>query len=130
MDPLDLPDAAPGESPTPTDEVRTLEEWRLLGRPEGLALEIDAGQSLDGEYGDLARARRIVLQFPVFMDGRGFSHARQLRAAGFEGELLAGGDVLADQWVYLRRCGFSGLASDAVSAVASTLPTFTRAYQS
>jgi uncharacterized protein (DUF934 family) len=129
MDRLEPGDRATGEIPAATQEPCTLEEWRLMGRPSGLAIEIDAGQSLDDDYEGLAHAREIVLRFPVFMDGRGFSHARRLRAAGFEGTLIAAGDVLPDQWVYLERCGFTQLESADATAEASALPSFAHAYQ-
>ena len=42
----------------------------------------------------------------VRIDGRGYSAARILREAGYAGELRAVGDVLVDQIVAMRRCGF------------------------
>ncbi len=57
--------------------------------------------------GDLARLTLIVLNFPKFTDGRAYSQARLLRARlGFTGELRAEGDVLRDQLLFMRRCGF------------------------
>ena len=56
----------------------------------------------------LDRFRHIALEFPVFKDGRCYSHARLLRDRyGFEGDLRAVGDVLRDQLFYMRRCGIS-----------------------
>lgn len=49
----------------------------------------------------------IAVEFPSFADGRGFSVARTLRSLGFRGELRAFGPVIADQYAYLRACGFS-----------------------
>ncbi len=129
MDRLEPGDRATGEVPAPVNECCNLEEWKLLGRPARLSIEIDADQDLDDEYPALAHAQRIVLRFPVFMDGRGFSHARRLRAQGFSGELVAAGDVLPDQWAFLERCGFTALASDAAAARAESLPGFSHAYQ-
>ena len=49
----------------------------------------------------------IALRFPAFTDGRAYSQARVLRQhLGFEGELRATGQVLADQAAFLLRCGF------------------------
>ena len=54
-------------------------------------------QSVDG----------IALEFPAFTDGRAYSQARELRQRGFAGDIRATGDVLADQLLAMRRCGFS-----------------------
>ncbi|MFM6853583.1 MAG: DUF934 domain-containing protein, partial [Sphingopyxis sp.] len=43
----------------------------------------------------------------------GYSHARILREAGYTGELRAQGDVLVDQLLYMRRCGFDSFAPNA-----------------
>lgn len=55
-------------------------------------------------------AHGIELQFPAFTDGRAYSQARDLRRRGYTGELRATGDVLADQLLIMRRCGFSSFA--------------------
>ena len=57
---------------------------------------------------DLAGVQRIDLVFPKFSDGRAFSQAFELRRRlGFAGLIRATGDVLVDQLVQMRRCGFS-----------------------
>jgi uncharacterized protein (DUF934 family) len=48
----------------------------------------------------------IRIRFGGFADGRGFTLARQLRAAGFAGRLRAAGALLPDQRAALRGCGF------------------------
>ncbi|MEL7464283.1 MAG: DUF934 domain-containing protein [Pseudomonadota bacterium] len=48
----------------------------------------------------------ISIDFPSFADGRGFSIARALRQRGYTGRLRARGPVIADQYAYLRACGF------------------------
>lgn len=55
----------------------------------------------------LNQAAGIALQFPAFTDGRAYSQARELRQRGYVGEIRATGDVLADQLLAMRRCGFS-----------------------
>ncbi|HUH92887.1 MAG TPA: DUF934 domain-containing protein, partial [Casimicrobiaceae bacterium] len=53
----------------------------------------------------------IAVDFPQFIDGRGYSIARILRERhGFAGELRAIGDVLRDQLYYLAQCGFDAFA--------------------
>jgi uncharacterized protein (DUF934 family) len=58
----------------------------------------------------LDRIRLVEVEFPGFMDGRGYSAARILREAGYVGELRAIGAVFVDQLSHLRRCGFDSFA--------------------
>jgi uncharacterized protein (DUF934 family) len=49
----------------------------------------------------------IAIDFPKFVDGRGYSTARLLRDKyRFGGELRAIGQVLRDQFVFMLRAGF------------------------
>jgi uncharacterized protein (DUF934 family) len=60
----------------------------------------------------------IALTFPAFTDGRAYSQARQLRTKyGFEGELRATGNVLADQAAFLHRVGFDSFEVDAAQSL-------------
>jgi uncharacterized protein (DUF934 family) len=53
----------------------------------------------------------IAIDFPQFMDGRGYSTAFHLRSRfKFTGELRAIGDVLRDQLFYMQRVGFDAYA--------------------
>lgn len=54
----------------------------------------------------IAGAALVRVAFPAFSDGRGFTLARRVRAAGFTGRLRAAGHVLADQYAMARRSGF------------------------
>lgn len=54
----------------------------------------------------------IAISFPKFRDGRGYSSARILREAGFNGDIRAVGDITVDQLVHLKRVGFSSIAPD------------------
>lgn len=75
----------------------------------------------------------IAINFPGFMDGRGFSIARLLRERyGYQGEIRAVGHVIRDQLTYLKRCGFTSFcfAEDVdVNAALNSLNDFTEAYQ-
>ncbi|MDG1119150.1 MAG: DUF934 domain-containing protein [Flavimaricola sp.] len=65
----------------------------------------------------LAQITLIAVQFPSFADGRGFTHARKLRAMGYTGRLRAEGHVIADQYAMARRSGFDEVAiSDDLAA--------------
>jgi uncharacterized protein (DUF934 family) len=51
----------------------------------------------------------IELEFPAFTDGRSYSYAQLLHRLGFAGEIRAVGNVLRDQYLNLKRCGFDAL---------------------
>lgn len=54
----------------------------------------------------LQRIQLIVIEFPKYTDGRGYSHARMLRKQlGFSGELRANGDIRSDQLLFMMRAG-------------------------
>jgi uncharacterized protein (DUF934 family) len=56
---------------------------------------------------DLPRLALVAVDFPKFTDGRGYSHAWNLRSRlGWKGELRAIGDVLRDQLFSMQRVGF------------------------
>ena len=60
---------------------------------------------------DLGRFKVIAVDFPKFVDGRGYSIAYNLRTRlGYTGELRALGDVLRDQLFYMQRVGFNAFA--------------------
>jgi uncharacterized protein (DUF934 family) len=83
---------------------------------EGDGVEIgpaDDPRALVGVLGSLALVR---VRFPAFNDGRGFSHARDLRSFGFTGRLRAAGHVLADQYAMARRVGFDEVEIDVAMA--------------
>lgn len=75
----------------------------------------------------------IAINFPGFMDGRGFSLARLLRERfGYQGEIRAVGHVIRDQLTYLKRCGFNSFCFNDdvdVEAAVASLNDFTEAYQ-
>lgn len=72
--------------------------------PSVLALPNDA----DPREAKLDGVTRIDLHFPAFTDGRAHSQAFLLRRRlGFQGEIRATGDVLADQLPLIARNGFT-----------------------
>lgn len=80
----------------------------------------------------LGRLSLIEVAFPKYRDGRGYSSARILRAAGYIGELRAQGDVLVDQIAFMRRCGFDSFAPEGSlnpEAVERALAVYPHAYQ-
>lgn len=60
---------------------------------------------------DFDKLALIAVDFPKFVDGRGYSVAALLRRRlGWTGELRAIGQVLHDQLFYMTRVGFDSLA--------------------
>ena len=82
----------------------------LAGRKRlGLLLQPD--DKVEDVAGDVARFALIAVNFPKFVDGRGYSTAALLRQRyGYTGELRAVGDVLHDQLFFMRRVGFDSYA--------------------
>jgi len=115
--------------------------------PKALFLEyaeacLDTGASsvwLDSDEGPeelepyLDKLTTIAINFPKFIDGRGYSYARILRdRMGFQGEIRAVGDILHDQLFFLKRCGFNAfdIREDKDADVAlSGLSDFSETYQ-
>ena len=75
----------------------------------------------------------IGIEFPKFMDGRGFSIARYLREdLNLDCDIRALGEIIEDQLQYLKRCGFTSFElSERVSEVTALacLNSFSDAYQ-
>ncbi len=76
------------------------------------AVRLEPGDDARDLLPYLDRLQLIEVNFPVFGDGRGYSAARILREAGYQGELRAVGEVLVDQIAFMRRCGFDAFAPD------------------
>jgi uncharacterized protein (DUF934 family) len=64
----------------------------------------------------LDRLALIVIAFPSFSDGRGYSIARALRREGFSGTLRASGPLIPDQFAYALACGFDEIELPDTSA--------------
>ncbi len=84
----------------------------------------------------LLRLALVAIAFPAYADGRGFSLARQIRRAGFAGEIRASGPLIADQFAYALSCGFDTIELPEASAARQPVPqwlqardTFSATYQ-
>lgn len=75
----------------------------------------------------------IAINFPGFMDGRGFSLARMLRdTLDYKGTLRAVGYIIPDQLYYLGRCGFNEFSFDddiEENTIVECLHAFSNSYQ-
>ena len=87
--------------------MRFLDVANALPSREGrLGVRIDPTDEIAGLVAHLDKLALVAIHFPKFADGRGYSKARLIRERhGFEGEIRAIGDVLADQLFYMGRCG-------------------------
>ena len=100
------------EFPEGAPAIVSLARWRderdtLAGRNAPLGIRLRADQPPAEIAEDLDRFQVIALEFPSFGDGRAYSYARLLRERyGYRGELRAVGNVLRDQALFMRRCGF------------------------
>lgn len=77
------------------------------------AIDLDPSSDVEALWPHLDHLAMIRIAFPSFADGRGFTLARRLRAAGYRGRLRAHGHVLADQYAMARRAGFDEVEIDA-----------------
>ena len=82
---------------------------------------------------DLTQFQVVAIDFPKFVNGRGYSSAALLRTRyGYRGELRAIGDVLRDQMFYLARVGFDAFAlrdDQSLDSALKALHDFSVTYQ-
>jgi len=82
----------------------------LAGRNAALGIQVASATQAEDIAPFLDRVTLVVVEFPKFRDGRGFTIARTLRERyGFTGEIRAVGHVLPDQYEFLVRCGFTSV---------------------
>jgi len=82
----------------------------FLEQSDAHAVRVEAGEDVRKLIPHFDRLKLVEIAFPRFRDGRGYSAARILRESGYAGELRAEGDVLVDQILFMRRCGFDSFA--------------------
>lgn len=124
------------EAPRPDGlHAISLARWQAeTGAPAPHAITVSNDvdvQAVDMPWNDLAE---IWLDFPSFVEGQAYSQARLLRSRlGYEGMLLARGDVMLDQLYYMRRCGMDAFAlrsDQSLDACRAALSQFSDAYVS
>jgi uncharacterized protein (DUF934 family) len=87
--------------------ARLTRDWETLLRHDGrLGVLFPNNEKVANLDLYLSRLALVVLNFPVFNDGRSFSIARQLRLDGFSGELRASGNVMPDLLQFMLQVGF------------------------
>ncbi|MDR1996338.1 DUF934 domain-containing protein [Azonexus sp.] len=99
-----------------------------------IGLLLQPGERVEDIANDLVHFSLIAINFPKFVDGRGYSTASLLRQRyNFQGELRAVGEVLHDQLFFMRRVGFDSYqlkdGKDATQALAAGFSPFSDSYQ-
>ena len=99
-----------------------------------IGLLIQPDERVEDIAADLDYFIVIAVNFPKFVDGRGYSTASLLRQRyKYQGELRAVGDVLHDQLFYMQRVGFDSYAlkdgKNVAVAIEAGFSPFSDAYQ-
>jgi uncharacterized protein (DUF934 family) len=82
------------------------------------AVRLDPADKASALRPYLGQLAMVAVNFPVFNDGRAFSHASLLRDRhGYEGEIRAVGDILIDQVAFMHRCGIDSFAVSNPTAI-------------
>ena len=98
---------------------------RLRLHEGSLGVRLSGDDPLEDIVADLPFLQLVVLQFPVFTDGRCYSYARLLRERyHFAGEIRAQGDVLQDQLFYMSQCGINSFELAATERLIEALAAF------
>ena len=122
----------PDRAPLSLGQICDLEQWQNLVDKGGSAVQLEPGQAPTPLFDFIDKLALVVINFPVFTDGRGFSYARDIREHGYAGELRASGYFIRDQLTYLQRCGFDAfqMADEShLDAAVASLGDFTEYYQ-
>jgi uncharacterized protein (DUF934 family) len=126
-------DALPANGAIVTLTRFKAERDALLARNAPLGVRLKSAESPEELGEDVHRLSVIVLEFPIFRDGRPFSWARMLRTRlAFTGEIRATGHFLYDQLAFLVRTGFDAFeVPDAITSAQFTraLSEMTDVYQ-
>lgn len=105
----------------------------LIDHQGAIGVWFDGNEEIENFVDTIINVPLIAINFPKFVDGRGFSVARLLRERyGYTGELRAVGHFIRDQLFLLQRCGFNAFQFDHdidLQQAAKSLSDFTDSYQ-
>ncbi|GAB1257407.1 DUF934 domain-containing protein [Aurantivibrio plasticivorans] len=111
LDQEDLSIDAPPEGPVIVPLAVWQENAAVLSSRGNVSVWLNGHDDISEVKNDLLSLPIIAVNFPAFMDGRGFSTGRLLRERyGFTGELRAVGQFIRDQLCYLKRCGYNAFS--------------------
>jgi uncharacterized protein (DUF934 family) len=120
------------------DVVVSLARWRrerdsLRAREGRLGVALASAELAASIADELPQLALVAIHVPSFVDGRVYSTGRLLRMRyGYRGELRAFGEILPDQLLFLRRCGFDSVelrADQPLETARRALEALTVAYQ-
>ncbi|RKQ71390.1 phosphoadenylyl-sulfate reductase (thioredoxin) [Litorimonas taeanensis] len=104
-----------GQPLAPPEDSNIISLEDFAGHNSAEVLRVDGDTELAEIVPHLEKAKTIIVKFPAFTDGRGFSLGRILRQrAGFKGELIAEGPLIPDQYAYAIQCGYSAVKLDSI----------------
>ena len=114
--------------------VWQLRKTEIISTHKRIGLLLQPDDRVEDIAADLEYFIVIAVNFPKFVDGRGYSSASLLRQRyHYQGELRAVGDVLHDQLFFMQRVGFDSYAlkdgKDAVYALQAGFTPFSETYQ-
>lgn len=124
--------------PSQGDITVSLARWQqdratLLTHAGKLGVRLEPEDTTAALAADLSQLELIEVNFPVYTDGRAFSHARLIRDHyRYQGEIRAVGEFMADQVFYLSKVGVNAFQlpdTTQLPVALSTLNDFTRSYQ-
>lgn len=106
------------------------EKEQLSKHAGNLGVRISPTDDISTLGADLGLFALVELNVSNFTDGRSFSQAYLLRKRyGFQGEIRAVGQYLADQAFYFSRVGVNGFNPENLEQTHATLQDFTVFYQ-
>ena len=124
--------------PASGDITVTLERWQneheiLAKHPGKVGVRLTPTDTTADIAQDLAKLALIEVDFPLYTDGRAFTHARLLRSRyHYQGEIRAVGQFMVDQVFYLSRVGVNAFQlpnPQQLPLALKTLKDFTVNYQ-
>jgi uncharacterized protein (DUF934 family) len=102
----------PGSNPVALPVSRWLADREAcLAYPGAKGIVLTNTQDVQLLSDDLQHLDLICIDFPIAVDGRGYSQARLLRQRyGYDKELRAVGEVMVDQLFLMARCGINAFS--------------------
>lgn len=108
-------------------------QQQLADHSGNVGVWVDGHEEVEEFANSIAALPVIAINFPKFVDGRGFSMARLLRERfGYIGEIRAIGQFIRDQLFMMQRCGFNAFQFDSeidLAAASKSLSDFSDSYQ-
>ena len=102
-----------GHQDSAEDFIDLPELETFLNSNSGEAVRLPNDVDLETIKLRLPTLKTIIVEFPNFADGRGFSIARELRKKyGYTALLIAEGPLIPDQYAFALQCGFDAVKVD------------------